>query len=231
MKNQANEKIIALYCQSKNRDDGAIVRQKKDLEDYIYDNKIKNYKFYEDIGFSAGTLDRPAFKSMCADIKDGKISAVIVSSTDRIGRNPTETSNWLREMAERGVAVYSMDGWNNLKGLKYLYELYKRTEWDSDKVIRHWSTCKICHQEMSHGNSCKISVIHCGGKKYGRIKAGDKLDFIPNMPKGEFCHDCNAGAGQYHHFNCDAEQCPVCHGQLISCDCKIKFDEVKQDIK
>lgn len=35
------------------------------------------------------------------------------------------------------------------------------------------------------------------------------------------CLDCNvvSKAGTIHHFGCDVERCPVCAGQLISCNC------------
>ena len=36
------------------------------------------------------------------------------------------------------------------------------------------------------------------------------------------CHDCSILDGGIHHFGCDAEDCPICGGQFISCAC---FDE------
>jgi hypothetical protein len=39
------------------------------------------------------------------------------------------------------------------------------------------------------------------------------------MVSGQFCHDCNAARGQYHHLGCDMERCPACKGQIISCGC------------
>lgn len=34
------------------------------------------------------------------------------------------------------------------------------------------------------------------------------------------CHDCNCLLGEKHYDGCDVEECPFCHSQLISCDCK-----------
>lgn len=31
----------------------------------------------------------------------------------------------------------------------------------------------------------------------------------------ERCPDCRAKAGGLHHFGCDIENCPVCHGQML----------------
>src|ERR1700680_3120695 len=37
------------------------------------------------------------------------------------------------------------------------------------------------------------------------------------------CHDCRVIKGAFHVPDCDVEECPVCHGQLLSCDCP--FDD------
>lgn len=37
------------------------------------------------------------------------------------------------------------------------------------------------------------------------------------------CGDCGVKEGQLHEFGCDMEVCPFCGGQLISCDCYLKF--------
>jgi len=77
-----------------------------------------------------------------------------------------------------------------------------------------YAKCKDCNKPMEIGNGCTETEIKIGGKTYARIKLGDEGD-----DWGETCHDCNVKAGQYHHFGCDVERCPVCSEQLISCDC------------
>ena len=89
-----------------------------------------------------------------------------------------------------------------------------------------YAICKECNLEMKPDNGCKCSTIICNGTKFERIKAGDNEDFIPDMEENEYCHDCNVGIGQYHHFGCDAERCPSCGEQLIGCDCEIEYKSI-----
>ena len=92
---------------------------------------------------------------------------------------------------------------------------------------RAYATCQICRHEMAPGQGCEVSVVRCNSKEHERVKAGDELDFDPDMDEGDICHDCNAAFGHYHHYGCDAEACPSCHGQLIGCDCVLEFDEIE----
>ena len=85
---------------------------------------------------------------------------------------------------------------------------------------KKYAICSDCGREMTPGTGCGCSQVSLGGKTYERIRAGDDRDFDPDMADGDVCHDCNAGLGQYHHSGCDAERCPCCGGQLLSCDCE-----------
>jgi len=81
-----------------------------------------------------------------------------------------------------------------------------------------YAICEACGKEMAPGNGCGLTHARIGSEEYERIKVGDDLDFEPGTY--DFCHDCNAGPGQYHHYNCDAERCPCCNEQFFGCDCK-----------
>ena len=85
--------------------------------------------------------------------------------------------------------------------------------------------CKICHREMLDGTGCAMSKIHIDEKVYERIPVGGKGDWGESEGADYTCHDCAAKQGAYHHWGCDAERCPACGRQLISCDCEDVFVE------
>ena len=77
--------------------------------------------------------------------------------------------------------------------------------------------CK-CGVEMLDHKSCKFKFVQKeDGTKIARIKCGDEEREL------EGCGDCAVKKGQYHHIGCDMEECPVCHRQLLSCDCNFPY--------
>jgi hypothetical protein len=68
--------------------------------------------------------------------------------------------------------------------------------------------------------SCTIDGIRLVGTNYRRLPYGSDQrapDLAIERPR---CHDCNVAWGGLHHYGCDMEECPLCGGQLISCDCR-----------
>lgn len=72
------------------------------------------------------------------------------------------------------------------------------------------AVCDYCHQEMERGVGCTV------------LQFEGEPERIPANPRDGVreCHDCRAPFGEMHHPGCDAELCPSCGGQSISCGCK-----------
>jgi len=79
--------------------------------------------------------------------------------------------------------------------------------------------CASCSQEMTDAStfSCTQPVEFPDGEVLAAVPfTGDQED--------SRCHDCGVRHGGTHHPGCDAEKCPRCEGQLISCGC-LRDDE------
>jgi hypothetical protein len=59
------------------------------------------------------------------------------------------------------------------------------------------------------------------GQAVHRIRYGDEHDDWG--AEQQACHDCQVLKSELHVPSCDVEECPVCGGQLLSCDCP--FDD------
>lgn len=83
------------------------------------------------------------------------------------------------------------------------------------------SKCEYCEKDMLEVDGCDTYQLELNdGKTYDRILVGDEFDLYQGYEDEELrCHDCNALIGYPHHSGCDAETCPKCHEQLLSCDC------------
>jgi hypothetical protein len=85
--------------------------------------------------------------------------------------------------------------------------------------------CPDCQQEMLDQVGCTVTHL---APDTPRIVHGRETR-APWGDDGKPCHDCGAPVGQVHHLGCDVEECPICHGQLISCACSEKGDEEDED--
>jgi rRNA maturation protein Nop10 len=76
---------------------------------------------------------------------------------------------------------------------------------------------------MPTATGCSLVTVTIQDRRYKRC-----IESISDDTKEERCHDCgrlNDGA-HYHHLGCDMEKCPVCGGQLMSCNCVNPIEEV-----
>ena len=63
------------------------------------------------------------------------------------------------------------------------------------------------------------------GRAIPRIRFGDEDDDW-GVDKNA-CPDCQVLKGEFHVPSCDFEECPVCGGELLCCDCV--FDDRTED--
>ncbi len=63
----------------------------------------------------------------------------------------------------------------------------------------------------------RIIQLEIGGVLLGRIRFGEEQD--DRAAEGQPCTDCRVERGEFHVPGCDAEECPNCHEQLITCEC------------
>jgi hypothetical protein len=87
------------------------------------------------------------------------------------------------------------------------------------KMIEGWQE-KIDAAQLEthfHANGVAFARIPYASESYDL--QGEGYDDYPH------CGDCGVAIGQLHVAGCDWEQCPKCHGQLLSCGCKFDEDE------
>ena len=108
------EKVFAIYSR-KSRFTGkgeSVENQIEMCREYLRihfgEDEAEMAVVYEDEGFSGKNLDRPQFKAMLDDIKNGKISAVVCYRLDRISRNIGDFANLITELTSLGVSFISI---------------------------------------------------------------------------------------------------------------------------
>ena len=177
---EPENRITALYCRL-SRDDGAegesnsIGTQKKMLTMKAKELGLENIEYYVDDGYTGTNFDRPAFRKMEAEIKDGRIGAVLVKDLSRLGRNYVAVGTYMEDLfpmcGVRFIAV--TDGVDSLEGLNdylpfknIMNEMYAK---DISKKVR-----------SAHKVRGKMG-IPLGQPPYGYIKDPDnKNRWIPD---------------------------------------------------
>jgi hypothetical protein len=122
----------------------------------------------------------------------------------------------------RKILLQNLEGDGSFARPKQIQKDERETAMQEQK----YAVCEACGREMAPGGGCELSHIECDGTVHERTKVGSPRDLMPGAGN---CGDCNAGPGQYHHCDCDAERCPVCGNQLLSCECDISFGTMEHN--
>lgn len=88
------------------------------------------------------------------------------------------------------------------------------------------AVCDYCKREMMLGVGCTVTVYDdfADGVERARVPVDEK------WCRDGSCGDCAAPVGTLHHPGCDAERCPACGWQAISCECTQPGDAGDGDV-
>lgn len=100
--------MIAIYArQSLDKKDSLSIESQIDKCIALCEYNEWEYEVYNDKGYSGKNLNRPHFKQMMKDIKNGKIDKIICYRLDRISRSMADFSNLIIELESYGCQFIS----------------------------------------------------------------------------------------------------------------------------
>ena len=111
--NTNNEEIkAALYPRVSTEDQSRFGHSLDEQEDRLKKlcefKGYKIYKIYREEGVSAKNMDRPKFKEMIDDMKEGKINKIIVYKLDRLTRSIKDLENICSMLEEYNCSLESV---------------------------------------------------------------------------------------------------------------------------
>lgn len=160
-----SSKITALYERlskddEKRGESESISNQKMYLENYASKQGYINIQHYTDDGYTGRNFNRPGFKEMIKDIKNGKISTVIVKDMSRLGRNYLEVGYYTEILFSnydvRFIAVNNNVDTENDQGNDFAPFLNIMNEWyakDTSNKIK-----AVFNARMKKGLRCSGAV-------------------------------------------------------------------------
>lgn len=102
-------KFTALYVRtSTEKQDTGLEAQLRALKKYCTDKGIENYKVYSDAGISGAKRKRPGLDELMEDVREERISVLMVYSFSRVARSVKHLIDILDELHERDVDFISL---------------------------------------------------------------------------------------------------------------------------
>ena len=82
--------------------------QRTEIDEYIQTRGWGVPSYYEDLGISGTTANRPSLKRMIADAQEGKLKVIICWKLDRLFRSLRELVNTIQLLKDHGVQFISL---------------------------------------------------------------------------------------------------------------------------
>lgn len=107
MENIKKAEEVALYVRVSTEEQAvngdSLRTQREELTKYALANHFHIYNIYEDDGFSATNLKRPALQRLLKDIEQGNINRILITKLDRLSRGVRNYYKILDVLDENGV--------------------------------------------------------------------------------------------------------------------------------
>lgn len=142
--------------------------QKEELTRYAIANNFHIYGIYEDDGFSATNLKRPALQKMLQDVKQGKINRILITKLDRLSRGVRNYYKILDVLDENNVywttvfEKYDSSTANGRLHINIMLSVAENESAQTSERIRSVFKTKVNQKEIISG---KIPI---GYKKQGK---------------------------------------------------------------
>lgn len=148
--------------------------QRDELTKYANSNGLHIYKIYEDDGFSATNLKRPALQEMLSDIKQQKFSRILITKLDRLSRGVRNYYKILDTLDENNVywqtifEKYDSSTANGRLHINIMLSVAENESAQTSERIKSVFKTKLLNKEIVSG---KIPI---GLKKEGKKLAIDE---------------------------------------------------------
>ena len=99
---------IACYLRCSTSDKQTVASQRGEIEAYLTTRSPTRVRWFEDVGYSGGRIDRPAFQRMMADIRRRRFDVLVCYRLDRISRSLFHAVHVLDELRCHDVRLVTL---------------------------------------------------------------------------------------------------------------------------